>query len=123
MRQVFAGLALIGLLISVPTHTTAQVSGFAWAAFTQGPVFLPGGGFVGPFRGTETGIELQFAVLCMDLTTRAKFPREVTAVIPDGSSLADLRTFSTTAVINGCAEYGVTVPRGAVLLPAVNLGQ
>jgi hypothetical protein len=34
-----------------------------------------------------------------------------------------MRAISTTAIIDACAEQGVTVPRTAVLLPATQLGQ
>jgi hypothetical protein len=120
LKRSLAGLSLLSLLLLTPTKTTAQVSGFAWAEFTQGEVL---DGFVGPFKGTDTGIQLRFAVLCMGTAPRTKVAREVTATIPDGSTLLDVRIASTTAVVAGCAEYGITVPRGAVLLPAINFGQ
>lgn len=121
-RALALTLVLASALFAMPTNTSAQLSGVAFAEFMQGPPLMPGGGFVGPFRGTATGIELHMAVLCMNLNTRVKVPREVTVAVPDGASLTEMRTLSTTAVVAGCAEYDITVPRGAVLLPAMNLG-
>ena len=121
VRKLAVAFALALTLVAVPTKTTAQVSGIAWAEFLQGDALL---GFKGPFRGTDTGVEIHYAVLCLNPITRAKAPLEVTAVIPDGSTLADVRSLSTTAVVNVCAQEGnITVPRGAVILPAVNIGQ
>ena len=120
MRTLSAALALLGLVLLTPTHTTAQVSGVALAALSSGDPF---NGYFGPFRPTATGVDFKYVVLCYDTVTRQKTPRSVEVAIPDGTSLVDMRILATTAIVAGCAEYGITVPRGAVLLPSVNFGQ
>lgn len=120
LRRLTVAAILAVALLSAPTYTGAQVSGVALAALSSGDIF---NGFFGPFRPTATGIDLKYVVLCYDTGTRQKAPRLVEVFIPDGSTLTDLRTRSTTAIIEGCAEYGITVPRGAVLLPALQFGQ
>jgi hypothetical protein len=121
MKRAIAGLALLALVLLTPTHGSAQVSGVAFAAFAES--FGPFSGFVGPWRLTATGLDIKYIAVCYSLTERRKVVAEAVAAIPDGSTLAQLRTLSTTAVVEACADQGITVPRGAVLLPAVQLGQ
>ena len=45
------------------------------------------------------------------------------ANVPDGTTLVQLRTVLTTAVVDGCADVGITVPRGMVFLPVLQQGQ
>ena len=113
---------LLAAVLSVSlfsTHGFSQSANFAVAAFGQGSGFEQ---FMGPWRAHPDGTEILFATLCVDGTTREKYPMEVIALIPDGATLAQLRSISTTAVVNGCAPF-VTVARGAVLLPSLQFGQ
>lgn len=120
IRRLTIAAALALALLSAPHPGQAQVSGVALAALSSGDIF---NGFFGPFRPTATGIDLKYVVLCYDTITRQKTPRAVEVAIPDGSSLLTMRTLSTTAIVEGCAEYGITVSRGAVLLPSLQFGQ
>ena len=119
MRRLLAAAVLTVLALTTPTPGSAQVSGVALAALSGGDAW---NGFFGPFKPTPTGVTIKYVVLCYDTATREKFPRDVDVPIPDGSTLAQMRTLATTAVVDGCAEYGVTVPRGAVLLPSIQFG-
>lgn len=120
MRKLIAGLALIGLLVTTPTPGSAQVAGVAFAALHAGSVF---DGYFGPWRITATGMDINYAVLCYSTSERRKVAVEAVASIPDGTSLANIRVLSTTAIVDACAEQGLTIPRAAVVLPAVQLGQ
>jgi hypothetical protein len=102
------------------TGTQAQVSGVALAALGTGN---PLAGFIGPWRATATGVDILYTILCYDTVTREKRISETFASIPDGSSLATMRALATTAVVDECAQGGIIVPRGAVLLPSIQLGQ
>lgn len=118
-RLIVAG-SLVALVLLAPTHGSAQVSGVAFAAYGNGSVF---DGFFGPWRVSPIGIDINYWTLCYSVADRRKFVVEAIANIPDGSSLTQIRTLSTTAVIDACATQGVTVSRGAVILPAIQLGQ
>jgi len=118
MKRVGLALTLVALLSGSIGH--AQVSGVALAALATGQ---PLAGFIGPWRSTATGVDILYVILCYDTVTREKRMSEVVASIPDGSSLATMRTIATTAVVDGCDNMGITVPRGAVILPAIQLGQ
>ena len=122
MRRLTAGGVLLALALTVPTYTGAQVSGVAFASHSNGSILE---GFIGPWRPTPAGMDIQYVVLCYDTlqTPRKKVGGEVTVAIPDGTTLGGIRVLSTTAIVNACADQGVTVPRGAVILPAVQLGQ
>jgi hypothetical protein len=121
LNRLIAAIALLALVLLTPTKTTAQVSGVAIAALTQGDALA---GFVGPFRPTATGTDIAYIVLCYDTVTRAKSPMRVVASIPDGSGLSGLRTLSTSAIVDAClAEGNISVPRIGVLLPAIQTGQ
>lgn len=120
-RRLFAAALLTSaLVVSAPHPGTAQVSGVAFAALRDGDIFA---NFIGPWRITLTGMDINYSVVCYDTSERRKLGGVVVASIPDGSSLADIRTFATTAVVNFCQSQGLTVPRGAVVLPQVILGQ
>lgn len=114
-------LSLIALVVlgslSAPS---AQVSGVALAALGEGSVF---DGFFGPWRITPTGIDIQYWILCYDVAERRKVAGAVNVAVPDGSSLADIRILATTGIVDACAAQGISVNRGAVILPAVQLGQ
>ena len=120
IRRLTVAAILAVALFSAPQSTTAQGSGWALSALAESE---PLEGFFGPFRVKPTGVEIRYNVLCYHSGTRAKaLPGQVTAFIPDGSSLLDIRTLSTTAIVNTCGDHGILVPRGQVLLPASNLG-
>lgn len=122
LKRSIAALSLLGLLLLTPTYTGAQVTGVAFVAYGQGNIFE---GFIGPWRPTPAGMDISYTVMCYDTiqTPRRRVGGEVIASIPDGSTLANIRTLSTTAIVDACAAQGVTVPRGAVLLPQVINGQ
>jgi hypothetical protein len=92
----------------------------AIAALSQGNIL---DGFAGPFRYDANNVEFNFAVLIYDAATQEKRLLEVRAIIPDGSSLAAIRTIATTAVVNAATSSGMTVPRASVLLPVFQFGQ
>lgn len=127
--KVLAALALAAALLSTPMPGSAQVTGVAFVAFSPGGLRENGVFFLGPWRPTETGMDVLYAVTCINTAdpTR-KVVGEVAATFPNGSSLSDMRTISTTAVVNFCASpgtnphLGITVNRGAVLLPAIQQG-
>lgn len=112
-------LLVVGVLLVAPSVAQAQVSGVALAAFSQGNVF---DGFVGPFKVTPAGVAMNFAVLCYAPVTREKATPEAVANIPDGSTLSDMRTLITTAVVQACSKSNITVPRAAVFLPVLQAG-
>ena len=120
MRRLLAAAVLTVLALTTPTPSTAQVNGVAITDLIQGDVLE---GFIGPFRPTATGVDFNYIALCYSTATREKRMTYVLATVPDGSSLAQLRSLVTTAVVDACAVQGITVPRGAVLLPAVQFGQ
>ena len=122
MKRFLKRSALVAFVVLASVSAPgAQVSGVALAALAaQGDPFS---GFFGPWRLTATGIDIAYYVICYDTAERRKAANLVTAEIPDGSSLADIRTITTTAIVAECAAQGVTVPRTAVILPAVQLGQ
>lgn len=117
-RLILVAFAVLAS-VSVPR---AQVTGVAFAALGQGDIIE---GFIGPWRPTPAGMEIAYAVLCYDTTEipRRKVGNHISVAIPDGSTLADMRVLATTAIVEVCAASGVTVPRGAVILPAITLGQ
>lgn len=117
MKKLLLALALVAALAPIG-H--AQVTGVALAALSTGQ---PLAGFIGPWRATQTGVDILYTILCYDTITREKRMTEVVVSIPDGSSLAQMRTLATTTVVESCASLGITVNRGAVLLPAIQLGQ
>ena len=120
IRRVAVALALVAALFSAPQSTTAQGSGWALTALAGTE---PISGWNGPFRVQETGIEIRYDVLCYHSGTRAKAqPGQVVAFIPDGSTLQNIRTLSTTAIVDICNASGILVPRTQVLLPASQLG-
>lgn len=119
-KRFCAALVIAAMVAGTAVTVSAQASGLGFAAFGQGNVFE---GFYGPWRTTPTGVDILFAVLCVSLPDRTKAMIEVVASIPDGSTLAQLRTLSTTAVVDGCAGVNITVPRGAVFLPVLQAGQ
>jgi hypothetical protein len=122
MKRLLVGLTLAALALTVPTKTTAQPSGVAFATFgTTSDIFA---GFFGPWRPTPTGIDFLLNVLCYNLseTPRRKVANLVVVTVPDGQ-LGSITTIATTAVVQSCAEHGVTVPRAAVLLPVLQSGQ
>jgi hypothetical protein len=116
---LLAGIVLASL--SAPTHAQVSVN-YALAVFGQGS---PWEGFFGPFRATETGTQYLFTVLCVDVSKapRAKFPMEVVASVPDTATALEFVQLATSAVVNGCAQYHVTVARGAVVLPQMQVGR
>jgi hypothetical protein len=121
MRRLLAAAAVVSAFaLSAPIPGFAQGSGWALSALAESE---PLEGFFGPFRVQATGIEIRYNVLCYHSGTRTKaIPGQVAAFIPDGSSLIDIRTLSTTAIVNACNGVGILVPRGQVLLPASQLG-
>ena len=121
MRRLLAVTAVVSAFaLTAPMPGFAQGSGWALSALAGTE---PLAGFFGPFRILESGVEIRYDVLCYHSGTRTKtVPGQVTAFIPDGSSLIDIRTLSTTAIVNACGNTGILVPRGQVLLPASQLG-
>ena len=120
IRRLTIAAVLLVALASAPHSSSAQVQGVAFAALHDGSVFE---GFFGPWRITGTGMDINYSVLCYSTSDRRKVGVEAIASIPDGSTLLDIRTIATTAVVNACGAQSVTVARGAVVLPAINLGQ
>ena len=118
-RRLVLGLILASLVLLTPARPTAQVSGLALATWQDGSVF---DGFIGPFRMTPTGVDMGFSVLCYGPNPRGRTPVSVVASVPDGTSLAQLRTVVTTAVVDACAGVGFTVPRTLVFLPVLQAG-
>lgn len=118
LKRSIAALSLLGLLLLTPTYTGAQVSGVAFVAYGRGDIF---DGFLGPWRPTPAGMDISYTVMCYDTiqTPRRRVGGEVIVAIPDGTNLTGIRTLSTTAIVDMCAQNGVSVPRGAVLLPQV----
>lgn len=121
LKGSLLAVALGAATLATPA-SAFQVTGVAFASHLSGN---PQEGFIGPWRGTATGMDIAYAVLCYDTTQtpRQKRGGEAIASIPDGATLGDIRTISTTAIVNLCAEQGITVNRGAVVLPQVILGQ
>lgn len=120
MKRVGLALTLVAALASSSFVAQAQAGNYALAALTQGPVLE---GFSGPWGDAGNGFNIQYAILCVQNSPRRKVPAEARAFVPDGSSIAESRSLSTTAVVNACAEFSISVNRGAVVLPAIQLGQ
>ena len=121
MKRFLKRSALVAFVVLASvSFGQAQSSGWALAVGGESDAWS---GYFGPFKVHPAGIEIRYTVLCYDVVSRLKVPRDVSAFVPDGSSLAAIRTESTTAIVAGCAEYGITVPRTQVLLPASQLGQ
>lgn len=121
-RRLLGGVAALLLVCATDVGhrpASAQVSGVALAAFGNGSLF---DGFVGPWRLTATGVDINLITLCYAPATRQRAIANAIAAIPDGSSLLDLRQLATTAVVGACESSGITVPRTNVLLPALQFG-
>jgi hypothetical protein len=121
-KRLLAALSLSALVLLAPAKTTAQPSGVAFATFgSTSDIFA---GFFGPWRPTATGLDFLLNVLCYNLaeTPRRKVANLVTVSVPDGQ-LGQISSLATTAVVQSCADNGVTVPRTAVLLPVLQPGQ
>jgi hypothetical protein len=124
MRHMVLSVAIIVTLASFPHPGQAQVSGVAFAALTGDILIEDGTIFHGPWRVTATGIDIRYWVVCIDTNDdNHKVPGQVVASVPNGSTLAQIRTIAATAVSNFCAAGNITVPLGAVILPAVQFGQ
>lgn len=124
MPRLGLALTLAAALASTSFVAQAQTAVFAIATPTfTGPDFSVDPPFLSPFRATADGFEIKYAVLCVDRAADIKRTAEVVAVIPDGSTLAQIRTITTTAVVDGCLAFSISVPRTNVMLPAVQAGQ
>lgn len=81
------------------------------------------GGFAVQNLATRNAI-LQFAALYQNTDTgKMDTITEIRVEVPTGSTLAQLRAAVTTALVAKGAEYGYTVPRTNVLMPALQFGQ
>lgn len=80
------------------------------------------GGFAIQNPTTRNAV-LQFAALYQNTDTgKMDTISEIQVEIPTGSSLAQVRALITTGMVNKGAEHGYTVPRAAVLMPALQQG-
>jgi hypothetical protein len=124
MRKLLIGIAFVLALLSLPHVGRAQVSGVAFVSLT-GDVLLDNGTvFLGPWRVTENGIDIRYWAACIDTADQnRKIAAQIVVAVPNGSQLADIRTLSTTAVVDFCAGGNITVPRAAVFLPQFAQGQ
>lgn len=120
-RLLLAATLSVGLAASFVPFANAQGNGVALAAAGRGNP-LPPDGFVGPWATTATGIKIAYDVLCYHTFTRDKRTLEVIVDVPDGSTLNDVASISTTGIVNACAFYGITVPRAGVILPSIRQG-
>lgn len=123
MKQLILAATLATSIATIGHVAQAQGAGVAIVSMypDSDPFLVPP--FLGPFRITPTGIDLRYLALCYHTGTRVKAVVQAVAAIPDGSTLADMRALSTTAVVDACAEAGIIVARTSVILPAVQLGQ
>lgn len=80
------------------------------------------GGFAVQNTQTRNAI-LQFSALYQNTDTgQMDTITEIRVEIPTGSTLAQVRSLITTAMVGKGAEYGYTVPRAAVLMPSLQQG-
>lgn len=118
MKRLVAAVVVAVSLGSLPL--SAQGFGVALAVFSTSPEI---DWEFRPFRVTPTGIQYRFDVLCYHTGTRAKVSITTFVEVLDGTSLLGTRDAWVTAIIAGCGERGIVVPRAAVLVPAFQQGQ
>src|SRR5512142_973677 len=125
MRRQIAAACVIGALSTLGmARSTAepppQAAGFALAALS--PSGDPFSGFVGPWRGTETGFDVHLTVLCVETVSRRKIARSTDVSIPDGTSPTAANGLIVTGIVEVCAADGITVARTSTIIPSFQRG-
>lgn len=116
IRRFLAALLVAACLTPV---LSAQSNSAAIAAVDRGEIF---DGFVGPFRISPTGVDVNYSVLCYNPTTRDKRIIAVIVALTDGSTPAQSVAATTAAIVQACGAVGFTVLPTLVFLPVFQRG-